>query len=64
MSTIITGSCYRLTFLTSRLVRLEYQKDGIFQENPEQVLRERVLWNKVSIYIEESTIRMEQKQFN
>ena len=39
MSTIITGSCYRLTFLTSRLVRLEYQKDGIFQDLPTTMAR-------------------------
>ena len=43
MSTIITGSCYRITFLTSRMVRLEYQKDGIFEDLPTTLARNRDL---------------------
>lgn len=32
MTTTLTGSSYRITFLTSRLVRLEYQQDGLFED--------------------------------
>ena len=32
MTTILRGNTYRLTFLTSRLVRLEYQEDGLFED--------------------------------
>ena len=32
MTTILRGSTYRLTFLTSRMVRLEYQPDGLFED--------------------------------
>lgn len=32
MTTILKGNTYRLTFLTSRLVRLEYQPDGLFED--------------------------------
>ncbi len=32
MPTTLTGAAYRLTFLTSRLVRLEYQKEGHFED--------------------------------
>ncbi len=34
MSTMLQGASYRLTFLTSRLVRLEYQPDGHFEDKP------------------------------
>ena len=33
MTTILKGNAYRLTFLTSRLVRLEYQPDGLHSHN-------------------------------
>ena len=32
MTTILRGNTYRLTFLTSRMVRLEYQPDGLFED--------------------------------
>ena len=34
MSTVIQGATYRLTFLTSRLVRLEYAQEGRFEDRP------------------------------
>ena len=37
MSTTILGPVYRITFLTSRLVRLEYQPDGRFEDAPIRV---------------------------
>ena len=39
MSTTILGSVYRITFLTSRLVRLEYQPDGRFEDAPTTMAR-------------------------
>lgn len=33
---IITGKNYRFTVLTSRLIRIEYDKDGIFENMPSQ----------------------------
>ena len=41
MATTLTGSAYRLTFLTSRLVRLEYQTDGHFEDQPTTCARHR-----------------------
>ena len=32
MMTTFTGNCYRITFLTSRLVRLEYQEENRFED--------------------------------
>ena len=32
MTTILKGGAWRLSFLTSRLVRLEYQPDGLFED--------------------------------
>jgi alpha-glucosidase (family GH31 glycosyl hydrolase) len=37
----IIGSSYRITMITPRMVRLEYQKDGIFQDELTQVVRNR-----------------------
>lgn len=34
MSTSFCGVGYRITFLTSRLVRLEWQDDGLFEDLP------------------------------
>ena len=31
---IVRGSCYRITVLTSRLLRLEYASDGVFEDRP------------------------------
>ena len=39
MSTTILGPVYRITFLTSRLVRLEYQPDGRFEDAPTTMAR-------------------------
>lgn len=35
---IVAGECYRFTILTSRLFRLEYSKNGKFQDLPTQVV--------------------------
>ena len=42
MPTVITGSNYRISFLTSRLVRLEYQAEGKFEDAPTTLARSRV----------------------
>ena len=34
MTTIFTGNGYRISFLTSQLVRFEYQPDGFFEDRP------------------------------
>jgi len=39
MTTTFAGSDYRITFLTSRLVRLEYQQDGRFEDLPTTCVR-------------------------
>ena len=39
MSTTILGPVYRITFLTSRLVRLEYQPNGCFEDAPTTMAR-------------------------
>ena len=31
---IVLGSCYRITVLTSQLLRLEYSADGVFEDRP------------------------------
>lgn len=41
----IIGSSYRITMITPRMVRLEYQKDGIFQDELTQVVRNRTFSN-------------------
>ena len=33
-TTDLTGRNYRITFLTERLVRLEYQSEGRFEDRP------------------------------
>lgn len=33
---IITGACYRFTVLTSQLIRIEYNQEGIFENRPTQ----------------------------
>lgn len=38
MSTTLQSPVYRLTFLTSRLVRLEYQPEGRFEDRPIHLL--------------------------
>ncbi|GLX66610.1 glycoside hydrolase family 31 protein [Paenibacillus glycanilyticus] len=37
-SSIVQGNTYRITVLTSRLFRLEYSKDGRFQDLPTQIV--------------------------
>lgn len=32
--TVFIGSTYRISFLTARLIRLEYQADGEFEDRP------------------------------
>ena len=39
--TVITGKHYRISFLTSRLVRLEYQEDGCFEDRGTTFARNR-----------------------
>ena len=39
MTTTFTGRDYRITFLTERLVRLEYQPDGLFEDRPTTCVR-------------------------
>lgn len=35
---IFKGNCYRITILTESLVRLEYNKNGIFNDNPTELV--------------------------
>ena len=38
---IFTGTCCRISFLTPRLIRLEYQEDGLFEDRPTTFARNR-----------------------
>lgn len=38
---IIKGKTYRMTFLTDRLVRFEYNKNGVFEDRPTQLVLNR-----------------------
>lgn len=38
---IIRGQKYRITVLTERLVRLEYSEDGVFEDRPTKIVRNR-----------------------
>lgn len=38
---IVEGACYRISILTAGLIRLEYEKNGIFEDRPTQVV-----WNR------------------
>ncbi|WP_454048913.1 TIM-barrel domain-containing protein [Cellulomonas sp. Marseille-Q8402] len=40
---VVTGPGYRITVLTSRLLRLEHQADGDFEDRPTQLVRRRRL---------------------
>lgn len=41
MTTTFTGSAYRIAFLTERLVRLEYQPQGLFEDQPTTCVQHR-----------------------
>ena len=34
---MIVGSCYRFSILTARLIRMEYDPDGVFEDRPTQL---------------------------
>ena len=38
---MVEGECYRISVLTSGLVRLEYSEQGIFEDSPTQSI-----WNR------------------
>ena len=38
---IFTGTDYRISFLTPRLIRLEYQEEGLFEDRPTTFARNR-----------------------
>lgn len=38
---IVQGDKYRFTILTSRMIRVEYQEDGIFEDRPTQIVLNR-----------------------
>ena len=38
---VIAGTCYRISVLTEGLIRLEYRKDGCFEDRPTQMA-----WNR------------------
>lgn len=40
--TVFKGKTYRITVLTERLVRLEYSKDGIFEDRPTELVLNRL----------------------
>ena len=37
-SCIFTGDKYRITVLTERLIRLEYNENGVFEDNPTELV--------------------------
>lgn len=37
----VTGECYRFTLLTERILRLEYDPEGIFEDRPSQTVLRR-----------------------
>ena len=39
--TVVQGEKYRITVLTSRLFRLEYSEDGVFEDRPTQCVLNR-----------------------
>ncbi|GEK89434.1 Glycosyl hydrolases family 31 [Alkalibacterium putridalgicola] len=43
LKNIIKGNTYRFTVLTSKLLRMEYSKDGIFEDRPTQIVKNRDL---------------------
>lgn len=38
---IVEGACYRISILTTGLIRMEYSEHGIFEDNPTQIV-----WNR------------------
>lgn len=38
---IVEGACYRISVLTTGLIRLEYNEHGVFEDNPTQIV-----WNR------------------
>ena len=38
MENIVEGACYRISILTTGLIRLEYTEHGVFEDNPTQVV--------------------------
>ena len=40
-TTYVTGPCYRFSLLTSRLIRMEYSDDGLFEDRPTQLAQNR-----------------------
>ena len=46
---IIQGDCYRITMLTSALVRLEYNSEGVFEDRATQSwLFIQILWRFIT----------------
>ncbi|SFC56819.1 Alpha-glucosidase, glycosyl hydrolase family GH31 [Alkalibacterium subtropicum] len=43
LKNIIKGNTYRFTVLTNKLVRMEYSKNGIFEDRPTQIVKNREL---------------------
>jgi len=41
-NTVFKGKHYRITVLTERLLRLEYSKDGIFEDRPTELVLNRL----------------------
>lgn len=50
---MITGSCYRFSVLTPKLIRMEYDPDGVFEDRPTQLAINR-LFPKVKFEIYET----------
>ena len=40
-STMLIGKKYRITILTERLIRLEYNEDGVFEDRPTRLVLNR-----------------------
>jgi len=40
--TMIIGERYRFTLLTSKLIRMEYDPEGVFENRPAQMVQSRI----------------------
>lgn len=61
---IIQGNTYRITVLTERLIRLEYSKDGIFEDRPtERVSRRNLKKPKFEVKEDEKFLEIKTSYF-
>ena len=62
---VVIGKTFRISVITERIVRLEYSKDGIFNDLPTQLVRKRDINNvKCSIEQDNNKVKITTKYFN